>query len=376
MALPAIHESILVPSTPAIPRAGEGSALLLAADRVLLVYSEFQGNADHDRARLVQRTSHDQGCTWSEPELFLDPGESLNVMSASLLRMTDNRLALVFLDKKALHDCRPCICLSHDNGESWSSPMYLTDIQGYYVVNNDRLVQTRSGRLLVPCAYSPEAETARSPECGVLYSDDKGKTWQRGQDWIRIQPENTAPAPRIEGQESKRSEPGQPGEIVCQEPGVVELENGDILMWVRTNGGYMYVARSSDQGDTWSALTAAREIVSPLGPQSIKRIPSTSRLICVYTDRSGVEFHQNPQWHWRTPLSVATSDDNAETWQRIPDLELDQSHNYCYVSILFIKDRVLFTYYQSMEESTDGQEIRHNLRHLKVKVVDLSLFLR
>ena len=78
---------------------------------------------------------------------------------------------------------------------------------------------------------------------------------------------------------------------------------------------------------------------------------------------------------WRTPLSVAVSDDDGATWQRHAPLEPDESVTYCYYSLCFHGGRAVATYYQGVTtQDASGIEQRHNLRSLKVKVVDLAFF--
>ncbi len=76
-------------------------------------------------------------------------------------------------------------------------------------------------------------------------------------------------------------------------------------------------------------------VVSPVSPQSIKRIPSTGDLLLVWNNSPNARF----------PLSVAISKDEGQTWQHVKNLDEDRAHTYAYTSIEFIKDRVLFTYY-------------------------------
>ena len=48
----------------------------------------------------------------------------------------------------------PAICFSGDDGQTWTDPMLLAgpEDEGVWYVMNNRLVQTRGGRLLVPVA--------------------------------------------------------------------------------------------------------------------------------------------------------------------------------------------------------------------------------
>lgn len=370
-----IHEQLLVAASADNPRSGEGSATLLKNGEILIIYGDFHDKDDAADAELVCRRSRDRGQTWTAPEIIQRKGpDGLNVMSVSLLRLRNDDLAFVFMEKVSKEDARPQIRLSSSEGADWGEQRVLTDVLGYYVHNNDRLVQTSSGRVLLPCAYSSCSKTCGGPECGILYSDDDGETWNRGGEWIRIQRENVTPPPSTDDNSKKIWDEVWNGEhgIVCQEPGVVELKDGSIMMWARTNSGYMYKAVSRDGGDSWGPFTAATDLICPMSPQSIKRVPGTDRLICVYNDHSTIPYG-SVRWHWRTPNNLAVSDDEGESWRRVGELEPDD-HNYCYTSILFLDDAAFFSYYESENEIIDGEEKRRNLASLKIKLVSLDLF--
>jgi hypothetical protein len=73
-------------------------------------------------------------------------------------------------------------------------------------------------------------------------------------------------------------------------------------------------------------------------------------------------------WHWRTPLTLAYSDDNGRSWHNYQQIE-DDSHNYCYTSITFTEPKkALLTYYES-ENCADGT--RRNLASLKAQIIEL-----
>ena len=76
-----------------------------------------------------------------------------NVMSVSLLRLNDGSIALFYLRKDGDDECRPYMRISNDEAVTWGPPVLcIPEPAGYYVVNNSRVVQMRSGRLLIPAA--------------------------------------------------------------------------------------------------------------------------------------------------------------------------------------------------------------------------------
>jgi len=375
-----IHKMLLEDHRADGLRSGEGCVVSSSDGALCIIYGDFHGPSDHDHATLLKRYSRDGGITWTSPEeVRHTPEGGLNVMSVSLLRLADGRVGCAYLDKHSTDDCRPRFMVSGDETLTWSEPQLMVDRMGYYVVNNDRLVQLSNGRLLAPYAfYEPGAIVQRTPEgslCGCLLSDDAGTSWRLPQHEHRIQSECVLrPQLVLDGDPDTEAFLARKT-IVAQEPGVVELLDGRVMMWVRTNGGYAYRCQSEDGGDTWTSFQAIAEFAMPCGPQSIWRLPGHERLIMLYNDREGVPFG-DPRFMWRTPLSIAVSDDDGASWQRHAALETDDSVNYCYYSLCFFDGRAICTYYQGVASTGDGvTETRHNLRSLKITVAETDFFL-
>lgn len=319
-----IRKIVLLPPGSGNPRNSEGDFIELKDGRVLFVYSHFTGGGgDHAAAHLAGRFSSDGGATWSETDTIVVPNEGgLNVMSVSLLRLQSGEIALFYLRKDSLTDTRPYLRLSKDEGQSWSEPtLCIPDQVGYYVLNNDRAVQLNSGRLVLPVALHNTPEQNRFVGQAVImcyFSDDNGTTWRRSRD----QRQATSPDGKA---------------VTLQEPGVVELKDGRLMMFCRTNAGSQYVSYSRDGGDTWTPLGPSN-IISPLSPASIERIPSTGDLLLVWNNHEGVDAKYRGK---RTPFHAAISKDEGRTWQNVKTLEDDPDGWYCYTAIHFQGDHVL-----------------------------------
>jgi len=349
-------------------RSGEGAAVALADGRLLLIYGQFDGAADDSPARLVSRISADGGRTWTVPERFVEPrADWINVMSVSLLRLQDNRLAAVFLARSGPDLCIPYWMTSADEAQTWTTPCRMIDGEGFHVVNNDRLVQLADGRILLPYKYGASSVTpGHMPLCGVLRSDDAGETWRHGIEEIRVLPENyriphdvvpdRTPALRIFGLQ----------QVFTNEPGVVELADGTVLMWARSNGGYTYAARSTDRGETWSPFKILCDTPMAVGPATIKRLPGSQRLLMLHNDRTGIPFG-HALFQFRAPLAVSTSDDEGRTWQRRSPLAADPGRSYCYFSMCFHDRRCLISTYESVDRKMpDGSIHQRTLASLRL----------
>lgn len=318
------------------PRNSEGDFVELADGRRLFVYTHFDGGAgDHAAAHLAGRFSDDGGKTWTHEDHMVLPNEGgMNVMSVSLLRLQDGRIALVYLRKNSLVDCKPFIRFSDDETATWSDPVPVIKAgePGYYVVNNDRVVQLASGRLIVPAALHSASggnakidpdDTVFSPYGQVTchLSDDGGQTWRRGDQVL------------VEARPSGKR-------VMVQEPGVVALKDGRLMMFCRTDAGSQYIAYSRDEGESWSPLHAS-DIVSPRSPASIARIPKTGDLLLVWNNHAGAPEALEGL---RTPLTAAISKDEGDHWLYVKNIADDAKRWYCYTAIAFSDDHVLLAH--------------------------------
>jgi len=357
-------------------RSGEGCVAPLADGSLLLIYGRFEGPGDADKATLMERRSTDGGKRWSRAKaLIRPPKDALNVMSVSLLPLSDGRLAGLYLLKKGHDNCMPMLMTSDGCGRGWTRPMdTIDDRTGYYVVNNDRLVQLSTGRLMIPyCWYNRAAPGPWNGFCGCAFSDDLGRTWRRGQE-IQIEAARVTQPKLVDETQAAALVDVRAGRVVCQEPGVQELLDGRVMMWCRTSGGYAYRAISADGGQTWGPFEAITDFAMPCGPQSIRRLPGSRRLIMLFNDRGGVPFG-HPQFQWRRPLTIAVSDDDGATWRRQGLLEPDAVPTHCYYSICFHDGNVLFSYYEGvMRVTPEAFYVPRNLASLKFKAVKQEFF--
>ena len=304
------------------PRNSEGDFITLKDGRILFIFSRYTGSSssDHAPAYLAGRFSDDGGKTWSKEDVTVLENEGgMNVMSVSLLRLQDGNIALFYLRKNSEMDCIPMMRISTDEAKTWSASVAcITDKKGYFVLNNNRVIQLKNGRLLLAVALheSPDGKFNQYGRLFSYYSDDNGVTWNCGE------------------------EVQNPSGVIAQEPGVVELKDGTVMMFIRAGGGSQQLSYSKDKGQTWSPMVASN-IHSPISPASIARIPSTGDLLLVWNNNDG----SNPQTKGkRTPLTVAVSKDEGKTWIHITDIETDPDGWYCYIAIHFTKKDVLLSY--------------------------------
>lgn len=308
----------LLPPRAGNPRNSEGDFIQLKDGRLMFVYSHFTGGgSDHAAGHLAARFSSDGGATWTDEDVVVVQREGdFNVMSVSLLRLQSGDIAMFYLRKNSLADCRPLMRVSRDEGKTWGEPIVCIEKVGYNVLNNDRAVQLKSGRIVLPVALHNNPSLNKFNGRGVIschFSDDNGRTWQQSK--------------------TKRQGDG----LTLQEPGVVELRDNRLMMFCRTPHGSQYISYSCDQGDTWSPFKPSN-MISPVSPATIERIPETGDLLLVWNNHERVDPAYRGK---RTPLNVAISQDEGLSWKNHRTLEDDPNGWYCYTALEFVDGHVL-----------------------------------
>ena len=142
---------------------------------------------------------------------------------------------------------------SDDDGETWSDPIDLNKQvkedwmkflgtgpgRGHQIKNGDH-----AGRLVFPVYLTNEAGFQSS---AVIYSDDKGATWEIGETATDGRAKNNgekASAETITGNTSGGLEQ-------LTESQVVEMPDGQLKLFMRNTGSKVMVATSFDGGETW-----------------------------------------------------------------------------------------------------------------------------
>ena len=255
------REVLFVAADKTAIRNGEGAFIRLKNGGIMLVYTEYCGDDWHDDcdARFTALFSYDEGESWKDKKVILTKSEGAeNIMCASLLRMNNGDIGLFYLEKFTkdgiVYD-KVLMKRSSDEGETWSVETECSVRDSYYVVNNDRVLRLKSGRIIIPAAEhariqsEPEKFVPGTVSC--FYSDDDGISWYES-DTIYSPFDNTR--------------------FGLMEPGLYEKENGDLYMYIRTELGFQFECTSKDGGKTWSDIKPNLYFASPDSPMLIKKI--------------------------------------------------------------------------------------------------------
>ena len=330
--------------TEANPRNSEGDFIRLKDGTLLLAWSRYyeggkeeNSSWDNGGCDIGARRSSDDGLTWSEKDEILVRNTAMNIMAPSFVRLDDGRIALFYILKLNPLEDRFLVRFSSDEAKTWTEPVDVTASfePGWYVCNHARVIQLKGGRLVVPIAHhrrtSDGKEVASEASLVCVLSDDGGRTWRAGQ---RVDVKDAA------------------GEtVVTQEPGVIPLKDGRLMMWARTKSGSQYCGHSSDGGETWGPFGPS-DLVGPCSPASIVRL-SSGELLAVWNDQREHPELREGEVSRRSPLSIALSRDEGRTWAPSVTLEENLSDFLCYTAIHERPDGLLLAYCTQFERALD-----------------------
>jgi sialidase-1 len=294
---------------PALVTTAKGSLLAFCAAR--------KGLGDWDDIDIMMRRSTDGGHTWELPRVIAERG-TMTVDNATPIvdRVTGAVHFLFQVNYSQLLYMR-----SDDDGRTFSAPADITEAvhgfrrgwasdstkqrYGWSVVapGPGHGLQLSNGRLLTTIWMSPQY-VHRPSAIATLYSDDHGKTWQRGE----IVPGDLR----------------NPSEHIA-----VELEDGSVMLNIRSEGDehLRAVAVSRDGATGWSKPALQPDLYEPVCMASLLRLSRgperRNRLVFSNPDSRGVAGMMNSQYNMRSRdnLTLRLSYDEGKTWPAAKLLE-------------------------------------------------------
>jgi len=297
-------------------RGAMGDIELLKDGRLLLAYTI-------DDAGILGRYSDDGGKTWGAEFMMIpDPKPAKRgeyYCHPSLLRLASGDLlfSYIYLVEATPRFVHNYYRRSTDDGKTWGDQLIVTPVPGCNAMHNDKLLQLSSGRIVAP------AEREAVPDPGqhagyvsfACYSDDNGYSWQRSNEV------NALP-------------------IEAQEPHVVELKNGRLMMLCRTYSGFVLRAYSHDRGATWSKGEPVRELKLSANSSAlnVKRIPKTGDLVLLRSTGG--------KGGYRTPFVAAVSADEGKTWGHERAIAGDPDDDYGYPSLTFLDGLAIISFHK------------------------------
>lgn len=302
-----------------------GSIVELKDGRLLLAYTQIQQN-EQPNGGIGAKYSSDQGKTWGEEFMLVNPPQPAaadRYCHPSFLRLANGQILLSYIYGSGATPLfgHNYYRRSADEGKTWGDQLIVSPRPAYNIMHNDKLVQLSSGRILAP--FEHEKVTTGDDHAGYISytecSDDNGYSWRSSKNTVDMLP------------------------VEAQEPHVVELKDGRVMMLMRTYSGYVARAYSTDGGDSWSEGQPIRELTLP-GTSSainIKRIPSTGDLVLLRCSSGPAEPPRR-----RTPLVSILSKDDGQTWENERVIGGDPENDYGYPGLTFVGDMALIAYHQ------------------------------
>ena len=271
-------------------------ALAVSARGTLLAFAEGRkdGRGDAGEIDLLLRRSFDNGGSWGPSQVVVTEAGITCGNPCPVVERESGTIWLPFC-KNLAEGGESLICggkaprtvwITHsvDDGESWAEPREITaavkDPQWtWYATGPCHGIQLRSGRLVVPCDHivGVHLDRGRDPcHSHVIYSDDRGATWQLGGSV----------------------------EAGTDECALAQLEDDSLYINCRNyvRGKNRAIARSQDQGKTFAPLEWDETLIEPVCQASLEALPSGQLLFA------------NPASTRRECLTVRLSPDGGQSW--------------------------------------------------------------
>ncbi|MBN2296450.1 MAG: exo-alpha-sialidase [Pirellulales bacterium] len=326
-----------------------GSILNLdGKQHLIMVLTANYGGHDNSRADILRFDSPDGGLTWTRLEdasVFqgMDHLAKETVTGPTLLRLRNSDILFFFTVGNSDTDCGTWMRRSSDNMKTWSEPKRLP-YEGYGEVCNDRAMQLSTGRILLPAWVSMDRLASSHAYC--FYSDDDGHTWRK-----------TAPVSAPRGSTGRKTDPA------AEEPMVVELKDGRLMMLLRVYLKSIYVSYSDDKGATWSTPRSSG-IPAPGSMATINRMPDGN--ILLIWNQAPIEAINGP--FPRNILASAVSMDEGKNFTFVRNLDggADFKGKITMANVTFCNGNAVITYSKS--------ESMKNTYNWRVQVIPLTWF--
>lgn len=336
------------------PRQDSATIVELRDGRQMIAWMEHVGGVagghDHSPVNIATMVSSDDGYTWADHRILVanNPGDT-NVHYPLLLRLKSGDILMYYI---RYHEIKPDAPLnftsytarSSDDGQTWTEPME-------HNIIGRPMIQLSTGRIL-NSNQKVQGSWCGSDDhqvAGAYYSDDDGHTWTESQTFADLP---------MRG---------------AMEPHIAELRDGRLMMAMRTELGAIFKSYSEDGGANWSQPQTTG-IRGPESMRCLKRIPSNGDLILIWNNApfDHKYDHSGP----RTPLTVAISKDDGETFENFKDIETDPGVEFTNPSCHFTSSgKVIMTYLASpMEDPTPPGRLGRGHMPMKAAIADLEWF--
>lgn len=353
------------------------SLLVTQKGTILAVMEGREGmNFDHARNDIVLKRSVDNGANWSLPNVIAQAGDNV-VMNPVMVQAKDGTIILAYIyfpEKRHSSDRahgikavdpglegstieKIFVIKSRDEGLTWSKPQEITKIakrgnNSLHAICGPGVGITLNkgrykGRVIIPMSETRIRRGKKIANNYALYSDDSGITWKHG----------------------KACPESRDGSLGGNEVQMVELENGDVLVSIRSRGCRL-LSRSRDGGRSWEPLKKQSDLVDTGCMSPLLRYRWTQG------NKPGVLIHigvtGRVDGRKRGMAIIALSYDDGKTWP-LQKLLYDKAFDYS--SLVLLPDGTIgmLAEYDFNGERAKIKFCRFNLKWIEFKETPLSL---
>ena len=305
----------------------------------LLAYCEARKTSgDWADIDILMRRSTDGGKTWLPAQVIHDAKEKTVNNVVAFADQKTGQIHLLYCENYA----RCYYSQSQNDGQTFSKPVEITAVFELFRNEYDwnviatgpgHGIQLKNGRLLVPVWLSTGGKKHRPSIVSTIYSDDHGKTWQRGEVIVRHDD--------VIGRETIIN----PSETVA-----VQLFNDKVLVNIRTESQpHRRLIAISDNGTTnWNNKHFDNQLLEPVCMGSILRVPagkSESKNAIVFSNPDNLESPNSRKGpnRDRKNLTLQVSFDDCQTWNSKRTIQPGLSG---YSDLAALPDGSLFCFYE------------------------------
>lgn len=343
-------------------------AIVATPQGTLLAFCEARKGTrgDWGTIDIQMRRSPNGGKTWDDPRIIGRVAGEIKKNPVALAQdlaqpgeiTYNNPVPIVDRQTGAVHFlfcveyARAFYMRSDDGGQTFSQPAEITSTFEKFRPEYDwkviatgpgHGVQLDNGRLIVPVWMSTGTggHAHRPSAVSVIYSDDHGKAWERGEIVARD------------------PEPKNPSETVA-----IQLVDGRVMLNIRNESPEhrRAVSYSSDGATGWTKPVFHEQLIEPVCMASLIRLskqPESDRNRILFANPHGTE-PQNPERpegnYRRQNVSVKLSYDEGQTWPVTKELEPGLSG---YSDLAVGPDGTIYCLYEEGAAAGGGYTIQH-----------------
>lgn len=317
------------------------------------LWASWIGGGDNDKAYLALASSDDDGATWTEARVIIDPHDpalplARRTIVGNLWTDPRGRLWLFFDQSMTFFDGRAGLWASRCDNPDDNRPIWTTPRRIWHACALNKPIVLRDGTWLLPASLWSRRMISSSFQesfadldslrgANVLASTDEGETWSRRGGVAYPEPD-------------------------FDEHHFIERADGSLWMTARTMNDGLLESFSTDGGHTWSApqASAIRNVNSR---HFIRRLASGRILLVKHGPRAEVSTTEGKCYTGRRELTAFLSEDDGRTWKG--GLSIDERHPVTYPDGCQAGDGAIYIAHD-FERETTGQILFARFREADV----------